>query len=70
VRRLKPAGCRPLWLGENTVFGYYVFQVLGSTAIVICVYVVNFRRSLVVATLHCPQIARKFLGQIEPDGIG
>src|SRR5580704_9765857 len=36
---------------ENTVFGYYVFRVLGSTAIVLCVYVVSFRRSLVVAAL-------------------
>jgi Ion channel len=36
---------------ENTVFGYYVFRVLGSTAIVLCVYVVSFRRSLVVAAV-------------------
>src|SRR5262252_2438610 len=36
---------------ESTVFGYYVFRVLGSTAIVLCVYVVSFRRSLVVASL-------------------
>jgi len=36
---------------ENTVFGYYAFRVLGSTAIVLCVYVVSFRRSLVVAAL-------------------
>src|SRR5277367_4746683 len=36
---------------ENTLFGYYVFRVLGSTAIVLCVYVVSFRRSLVVAAL-------------------
>ena len=36
---------------ENTVFGYYVFRVLGSTAIVLCVYVVSFRRSLVVTAL-------------------
>jgi hypothetical protein len=28
---------------ENSVLGYYVFRVLGSTAIVLCVYVVCFR---------------------------
>ena len=36
---------------ENSVLGYYVFRVLGSTAIVLCVYVVSFRRSLVVVAL-------------------
>jgi hypothetical protein len=36
---------------ENSVLGYYGFRVLGSTAIVLCVYVVSFRRSLVVAAL-------------------
>jgi hypothetical protein len=36
---------------ENTASGYYVFRVLGSTAIVLCVYVVSFQRSLVVAAL-------------------
>jgi hypothetical protein len=34
---------------ETSAFGYYAFRVLGSTAIVLCVYVVSFRRSLVVA---------------------
>ncbi|HSZ00701.1 MAG TPA: hypothetical protein VK788_14475 [Terriglobales bacterium] len=28
---------------ENSVVGYYVFRVLESTAIVLCVYVVSFR---------------------------
>jgi hypothetical protein len=36
---------------ENSVLGYYGFRVLGSTAIVLCVYVVSFRRSLVVGAL-------------------
>jgi hypothetical protein len=36
---------------ENSALGYYVFRVLGSTAIVLCVYVVSFRRSLVAAAL-------------------
>jgi hypothetical protein len=33
---------------ENNTFGYYAFRVLGSAAIVISVYAVSFRRSLVV----------------------
>src|SRR5579862_6532355 len=36
---------------ETSAFGYYAFRVLGSTAIVLCVYVVSFRRSMVVAAL-------------------
>jgi hypothetical protein len=36
---------------ENTSFGYYAFRVLGSTAIVLCVYVVSFRRGLVIVGL-------------------
>jgi hypothetical protein len=36
---------------ENSVLGYYGFRVLGSTAIVLCVYVVSFRRSLVIGAL-------------------
>ena len=36
---------------ESNAFAYYAFRVLGSTAIVLCVYVVSFRRSLVVAAL-------------------
>jgi hypothetical protein len=36
---------------ENSVLGYYGFRVLRSTAIVLCVYVVSFRRSLVVDAL-------------------
>jgi hypothetical protein len=33
---------------ENNTLGYYAFRVLGSAAIVISVYAVSFRRSLVV----------------------
>ena len=31
---------------ENSVLGYYVFRVLSSTAIVLCVYVVSFRTTI------------------------
>ena len=36
---------------ENSVLGYYGFRVLASTAIVLCVYGVSFRRSLVIGAL-------------------
>ena len=36
---------------ENSSFGYYAFRVLGSTAILLSVYVVSFRRGLVIVAL-------------------
>jgi hypothetical protein len=36
---------------ENSAFGYYAFRVLASATIVFCVYVVSFRRSLVVVAI-------------------
>src|SRR5262249_4775647 len=39
---------------ENNAFGYYAFRLLGITAIVLCVYVVSFRRGLVIAALLLP----------------
>jgi len=36
---------------ENSAFGYYAFRILGSTAILLSVYVVSFRRSLVIVAL-------------------
>lgn len=36
---------------EANAFGYYVFRVLGSFAIVLCVYAVSFRRTLLIAAL-------------------
>lgn len=36
---------------ESTTFGYYLFRVLGGFGIVLCVYAVSFRRTLVVIAL-------------------
>jgi ion channel len=36
---------------QNSAFGYYAFRVLGSVVIVLSVYAVSFRRSLVIIAL-------------------
>ena len=36
---------------DATVFGYYAFRVIGSSAILISVYAANFRRSLLIFVL-------------------
>ncbi len=36
---------------ESSSFGYYAFRVLGSTAIILCVYAVSFRRSLLIVAI-------------------
>lgn len=36
---------------ESNAFGYYAFRVLGSIAILLAVYAVSFRRTLVIAAL-------------------
>lgn len=36
---------------ENHHFGYYAFRIMGSAAIVFCVYAASFRRSLVVVAI-------------------
>lgn len=48
---------------ESNAFGYYTFRVLGSAAIVFCVYAVSFRRSLVAiaALLAIPTFAHRIL---------
>jgi hypothetical protein len=38
-------------LAQNSAFGYYSFRVLGSLVIVLSVYAVSFRRSLVIIAL-------------------
>ena len=49
---------------ESTAFGYYAFRVLGSVAIVLAVYAVSLRRSLVIAAaaLAIPAIVQHFIG--------
>src|SRR5580698_4058120 len=48
---------------EATVFGYYAFRVIGSSAILISVYAANFRRSLLifVLVLAVPAVIQRFL---------
>jgi hypothetical protein len=48
---------------EGRAFGYYAFRVLGSIAIVLCVYAVSFRRSLVIAAfaLAIPAFLQRIL---------
>jgi hypothetical protein len=48
---------------EATVFGYYAFRVIGSSAILISVYAANFRRSLLifVLVLAVPALIQRFL---------
>jgi Ion channel len=48
---------------ENNTFGYYAFRVLGSAAILFCVYAASFRRSLVViaVALSIPAFAQRIL---------
>lgn len=36
---------------ESNAFGYYAFRVMGSAAIIFCVYAASFRRGLVIATI-------------------
>jgi Ion channel len=36
---------------ESNSFGYYAFRVLGSAVIILCVYAVSFRRSLLIAAV-------------------
>jgi hypothetical protein len=36
---------------ENHAFGYYAFRIMGSAAIVFCVYAASFRRSLVIIAI-------------------
>jgi hypothetical protein len=48
---------------ENHHFGYYAFRIMGSAAIVFCVYAASFRRSLVIIAiaLSIPAFAQRVL---------
>jgi hypothetical protein len=48
---------------ESNTFGYYAFRVLGTAAILFCVYAASFRRSLVLiaVALSIPAFAQRIL---------
>ena len=48
---------------ENHGFGYYAFRIMGSAAIVFCVYAASFRRSLVIVAiaLSIPAFTQRIL---------